>query len=112
MKIADINFSGNVVKSTVARHLLLPRMPGANLIAIDSLNADEGQGQALRGRQFGELQEYLQTVSAVVALQPRQIGGCPLAAQIIEHRHAMPLAQKKVGAIAADEACPAGNEYG
>ena len=66
MKIAVINFSGNVGKSTVARHLLQSRMPGAELIAIESLNADEGQGQALRGRQFGELQEYLQTVSSVV----------------------------------------------
>ena len=66
MKIAVINFSGNVGKSTIARHLLLPRIPGAELIAIESLNADEGQGQALRGRQFGELQEYLQTVASVV----------------------------------------------
>ena len=66
MKIAVINFSGNVGKSTVARHLLLPRIPGAELIAVESLNADEGQGQALRGRQFGELQEYLQTVASVV----------------------------------------------
>jgi hypothetical protein len=66
MKIAVINFSGNVGKSTVARYLLLPRIPGAELIAIESLNADEGQVQALRGRQFGELQEYQQTVSCVV----------------------------------------------
>jgi hypothetical protein len=66
MKIAVINFSGTVGKSTIARHLLLPRIPGAELIAIESLNADEGQGQALRGRQFGELQEYLQTVASVV----------------------------------------------
>jgi hypothetical protein len=66
MKIAVINFSGNVGKSTIARHLLLPRIPGAELIAIESLNADEGQSQALRGRQFGELQEYLQTVASVV----------------------------------------------
>jgi hypothetical protein len=66
MKIAVINFSGNVGKSTIARHLLLPRIPGADLIPIESLNADEGQGQALRGRQFGELQEYVQTVDNVV----------------------------------------------
>jgi hypothetical protein len=66
MKIAVINFSGNVGKSTVAQHLLVPRIRGAALIAIESLNADEGQAQALRGRQFGELQEYLQTVSRVV----------------------------------------------
>ena len=62
MKIAVINFSGNVGKSTVARHLLLPRIDGAELIAVESVNADGGEVQALRGRQFGELQEYLQTV--------------------------------------------------
>ena len=66
MKIAVINFSGNVGKTTVARHLLLPRIRGAELIAVESLNADEGQVQALRGRQFGELQEYLQTVDSAV----------------------------------------------
>lgn len=66
MKIAVINFSGNVGKSTVARHLLLPRIDAAELVVVESLNADEGQGQAMRGRQFGELQEYLQTVESVV----------------------------------------------
>ena len=68
MKIAVVNFSGNVGKSTVARHLLLSRIRGAELIAVESSNAYEGhsRGQALRGRQFGELQEYLQTVDNVV----------------------------------------------
>ena len=66
MKVAVINFSGNVGKTTVARHLLAPRIEGAEVIAIESINADDGQTQALRGRQFGELQEYLQTVDNVV----------------------------------------------
>jgi len=67
MKIAIINFSGNVGKSTIARHLLLPRIPRAELIAVESINADEGhEGPSLRGRQFGELQEYMQTVDNVV----------------------------------------------
>ena len=66
MKIAVINFSGNVGKSTVARHLLLPRIEGAEIIAVESVNADVSQGQALRGRQFGELQEYLHTVDNVI----------------------------------------------
>jgi hypothetical protein len=66
MKVAVINFSGNVGKTTVARHLLAPRIDGAQVIAIESINADDGQAQALRGRQFGELQEYLQTVENVV----------------------------------------------
>ena len=66
MKVAVINFSGNVGKTTIARHLLAPRIDGAELIAVESINADEGQGHALRGKQFGELQEYLQTVDNVV----------------------------------------------
>ena len=66
MKVAVINFSGNVGKTTVARHLLAPRIEGAEVIAVESINADDGQTQALRGRQFGELQEYLQTVDNVV----------------------------------------------
>lgn len=66
MKIAVINFSGNVGKTTISRHLLLPRITGADLICVESLNADEGQGQSLRGRQFAELQEYMQTVESLV----------------------------------------------
>lgn len=66
MKLAVISFSGNVGKSTIARHLLAPRLPGARVIAIESINADEGQAQSMRGFQFGELQEYLQSVDDVV----------------------------------------------
>lgn len=66
MKIAVINFSGNVGKTTVARHLLLPRIQGAELISVESVNADEGKTTALRGGQFAELQEYLQTVNSAI----------------------------------------------
>lgn len=66
MKIAVINFSGNVGKTTVARHLLLPRIAGAEFIAVESINAGEDHGQALRGREFRQLQSYLQTVDNVV----------------------------------------------
>lgn len=66
MKIAVINFSGNVGKSTIARHLLLPRIAGAEHIVVESLNAEDSQTKALRGRQFGALQEYLQVVGSTV----------------------------------------------
>jgi hypothetical protein len=62
MNIAVINFSGNVGKSTIARHLLAPRISDAKVIAIESINADDGAQESdekLRGRQFGELQERL-----------------------------------------------------
>ena len=40
MKIVVINFSGNVGKSTVAAHLLKPRMNNATLFSIETLNDD------------------------------------------------------------------------
>lgn len=66
MKLAVINFSGNVGKSTIARHLLAPRIPGCEIIAVESINADDAQGKTVRGRQFAELQEFLQTPANVV----------------------------------------------
>jgi MinD-like ATPase involved in chromosome partitioning or flagellar assembly len=66
MKVAVVNFSGNVGKTTIARHLLAPRIEGAEVISVESINADDGQATALRGNQFGELQEYLHTVDNVV----------------------------------------------
>ncbi|MFN5350627.1 MAG: StbB family protein [Polaromonas sp.] len=59
MKIAVINFSGNVGKSTVARHLLAPRLKNAQVIAVESINSDGSQDEAIRGKQFGELLEAL-----------------------------------------------------
>lgn len=66
MKIAIINFSGNVGKTTVARHLLSPRMPKAHLLSVESANADEGEVGALRGKQFAQLQEALQIADDLI----------------------------------------------
>lgn len=66
MKVAIINFSGNVGKTTVARHLLLPRIKNAELISIESTNADEGEADALRGKDFAQLQQYMQTVDNLI----------------------------------------------
>ena len=66
MKLAVINFSGNVGKTTVARHLLAPRIPGCQVVAVESINADDGQPVTIRGRQFAQLQEFLQSMDNVV----------------------------------------------
>ena len=66
MKVAVISFSGNVGKTTIARHLLLPRMAGAKIVSIESINASEDEDHVIRGRQFAELQEYLQVVENVI----------------------------------------------
>lgn len=66
MKIAVINFSGNVGKSTVARHLLAPRMNNAEIIPVESINSDGTQDEAIKGKQFGELQEALMLIDDAV----------------------------------------------
>lgn len=67
MKIAVINFSGNVGKSTVARHLLAPRMSNAQVIAVESINSDDhAESDAIRGKQFGELLEAMAVMDNVV----------------------------------------------
>lgn len=59
MKIAIINFSGNVGKTTIARHLLAPRIKDAEIVSIESANADEQEADALRGKDFAHLQQYM-----------------------------------------------------
>lgn len=66
MKLAVLNFSGDVGKSTMARHSLAPRIPHCEVIAVESINADDAQGKAVRGRQLAELREFLQTASHVM----------------------------------------------
>ncbi len=66
MRLAVINFSGNVGKTTVTRHLLAPRIPGCEVVAVESINADDGQSVTIRGKQFAQLQEFLQSVDNVV----------------------------------------------
>jgi hypothetical protein len=64
---AVINFSGSVGMTTVARQLLLPRLPqGTRLINVESVNEGSGQAHTLRGHHFGDLQEFLQTVDHAV----------------------------------------------
>lgn len=54
-----MNFSGNVGKSTVSRQLLAPRLENANVIAVESINSDGTESEAIKGKQFGELTEAL-----------------------------------------------------
>ena len=65
MRIGVINFSGNVGKSTVAKHLLHPRV-GGQLIEVETFNQSEGGDMSIRGKSFGQLQEYLQEVDEAI----------------------------------------------
>lgn len=59
MKNVVINYTGTVGKTTIAAHLLSPRMSGAPIYAIESINETaEGLGldvEKLRGNKFREL---------------------------------------------------------
>lgn len=66
MKIGVINFSGNVGKSTVARHLLAPRINNAQIISVESINSDGTEEDSVRGKQFGDLIEAIALMDNVV----------------------------------------------
>lgn len=65
-KIAVINFSGNVGKSMLAKHLFAARLPDAELITVESINADEGDGETVKGSQYGALSEHLMLMDAAI----------------------------------------------
>jgi hypothetical protein len=70
MKVAVINFSGNVGKTTIAVNLLKPRMLGAPVYSIESLNSDGGadgiEVERMRGRKYGELQDQLLMLDSAI----------------------------------------------
>ena len=63
MKIAIINFSGNVGKTTIARQLLAPRMKNAQEFMVETVNASasdaETAAERLKGKQAGDLLQDL-----------------------------------------------------
>ena len=70
MKIAVINFSGNVGKTTIAGHLLKPRMGDAPIFSIESLNIDASHDglevEKIKGKHFGGLQEQLMKIEDAI----------------------------------------------
>ena len=57
-KIAVINFSGNVGKSSIAHYLLAPRLD-CSVVAIESINSTGRTDITLRGKESEELQTEL-----------------------------------------------------
>lgn len=66
MKIAVLNFSGNVGKTTVARQLLAPRVGAEKVIPVETINSDGTKDAALKGKEFGQLSEALQLLDKAV----------------------------------------------
>lgn len=65
MRVAVINFSGNVGKSTIARHMLSPRLGNIELFSFETVNSSEG-GEQFKINQFDELQGRLLTSDVAV----------------------------------------------
>ena len=70
-KVCVLNFSGNVGKTTVAGHMLKPRMDDATIYSIESLNMDAAADghtvERMKGKFYGDLQEQLmQSDNAIV----------------------------------------------
>src|SRR5699024_11066618 len=70
MKVAVLNFSGNVGKTTVAGQLLKPRMKGASIFSIESINAGaDASGlevEKMKGKRFGDLVDQIMPMSAAI----------------------------------------------
>lgn len=70
MKVAVLNFSGNVGKTTVAGHLLKPRMGDAPIYSIESINtgadADGLEVEKMKGKKFGELVDELMPLDTAI----------------------------------------------
>lgn len=65
MKCAVLNFSGNVGKSTLARHLLAPRMNSPEVFSVETINAD-GVGEQIKGKDYADLSQYLMTIKDAI----------------------------------------------
>lgn len=70
MKIATCNYSGSVGKTVATSHVFAPRMPGAEIIAVESTNesaADLGLDvEQMRGEHFGRLFRKLLTAQSAI----------------------------------------------
>lgn len=58
-KIAVVNFSGNVGKSTLTKHLLAPRLPKCEVIQVESINTTNVDGEKVSGKHFKKVIEEI-----------------------------------------------------
>lgn len=66
MKVAVLNYSGNVGKTTIAKHLLLPRMGVCEWVPVESINSGGDDLLNYRGREFKEVLQQVMTMENAV----------------------------------------------
>ncbi|EEC7602097.1 transcriptional regulator [Escherichia coli] len=66
LKIVVLNNSGNVGKSTLCRYFLLPRIEGAQIVNIESINSDGSNGEKYRATDFIEITKVLDRLPSAI----------------------------------------------
>lgn len=61
-----LNVSGNVGKTTGARHVLAPRMNNAKIFPIETINADDEEKETSRGREIIRVQIEMQLLDNAI----------------------------------------------
>lgn len=66
VKIAVLNYSGNVGKTTIAKHLLLPRMSNAKWLPVESINEGGDAAVNFKGKEFAKVLNEVMSLGSVV----------------------------------------------
>lgn len=66
LKIAIMNNSGNVGKSTICNNLFYPRIPNAKKIKIETFNADEGDDEKTSGKDIKKVFELIDSSDVAI----------------------------------------------
>lgn len=66
MKIAVVNNSGNVGKSTVCDVLLKPRIENSEILRVESINFDGNEEEKVSAREFNDILKKIDTTDSVI----------------------------------------------
>lgn len=66
MKIAVLNYSGNVGKTTVCRYLLQPRIKDSEIYSVESINKDGAEEIEVNQKAIGKMLTSLPTIDSAI----------------------------------------------
>jgi hypothetical protein len=92
MRVATISISGNVGKTTLAKNLFYPRLPGADIFEIETLNSGiklkSASVKSLRASSYGALVDSIMlSESAVIDIGASNIEGVLKEMQELDGSH-------------------------
>lgn len=66
IKLAIVNNSGNVGKSTIGKALLKPRLAGSEIIKVETINSDGTNDEKLSAKEFDEIIKRIDDVDCTI----------------------------------------------